>query len=81
MTFTEIQVAIAKYKPLTPATIYGHLRALKIKPLGVRQIPQNYPEDTADRVLIRLGIKQSSNGRTRRTHSCRVRRQLQKEAA
>jgi hypothetical protein len=57
MTVTQILLAIAPKKPMTRETLYTHLRALRIKPVSrVRQIPQLYPEDTADRVLKRLGF-------------------------
>ena len=60
MTITEILVRIAPHKQMSKETLYKHLHALKIKPLGkVRQSPQQYPDDTPQRVLKRLGIKWS----------------------
>ena len=56
MTITEIVEAIRPLKSLTREGLYPHLHALKIKPLGARQRPQRYPDDTAERVLIRLGF-------------------------
>jgi hypothetical protein len=41
--------------------IYAHFRALNIKSLGVAR-PARYPDDAADRILIRLGFKQPRNG-------------------
>lgn len=75
MTVTEIHKKVARFKPMARATLYNYLREMQIKPLGARQIPQRYPDDAADRVLLRLGFKQP-NGRRARS-----RRQLQKEAA
>ena len=56
MTITEIVEANRPLKSLTREGLYPHLRALKIKPLGARQRPQRYPEDAAERVLLRLGF-------------------------
>jgi len=62
MTVTQILVSIAPYKEMSHATLYKHLRELRIKPVGaVRQIPQQYPEDTPTRVLKRLGITPKRN--------------------
>lgn len=81
MTVSEILVAISPYKQMTRDTLYKHFRALKINPLGeVRQSPQHYPDDSAERVLVRLGFKQPLRQANRR-HRSRSRRQLQKEAA
>lgn len=66
MTITDILVKLAAQKPMTQPTLYAHLRALKIKPLGkVRQCPQHYPDDTADRVLNRLGFEKHNGPRKR----------------
>jgi hypothetical protein len=59
MTVTEILIAVARHKPMTPPTLYRHLRKLKLKPLGTRQCPQHYPEDSAERILKHLGFKSS----------------------
>jgi hypothetical protein len=57
MTVTQILVELAPHKPMTAKTLYGHINALKIEPIGnVRQCPQQYPDDTPKRVLKRLGI-------------------------
>ncbi len=61
MTITEIIVRIAPYKPISKETLYKHLRELKIKPIGARQSPQRYPDDSADLVLKRLGFKPKKN--------------------
>ena len=86
-----IQIMLEKLKPFKPMsreTLYANLRRLKIKPLGARQIPQRYPDDSADRILIRLGFNprrpkktfaQPLNGRSttparqRVTHNRKVR--------
>jgi hypothetical protein len=56
MTIREILAQIEPFKPITREGLYPHLKALRIRPIGVRQVPQRYPDDTADRVLKRLGF-------------------------
>jgi hypothetical protein len=55
-TTQEVFVQVAERKPMSYATLYKHLQALRIRPLGVRQSPQIYPANTANRILRRLGI-------------------------
>ena len=69
MTIREILHALDPVKPMTPNALYTHLRALKIKPVGVRQVPQQYPDDTLDRILSRLGGRRPITRRTRPRHS------------
>lgn len=57
MTITEILKSLEPARRMSRETLYTHLRALDIRPLGVRQSPQNYPDNTAARVLRRLGLK------------------------
>jgi len=56
MTIEQIISAVSEIKPMARRTLYKHLRALKIKPIGVRQKPQQYPEDAPEKILRRLGI-------------------------
>ena len=56
VTVEQVCQAVAKLKPVTRATLYRNFQALGIKPLGVRQIPQLYPPDTAQRILRRYGL-------------------------
>ena len=56
MTIKQILQAVKPHKPMTRVTLYTWLRKLKIKPLGERQSPQNYPDDTPDRILTKLGF-------------------------
>jgi hypothetical protein len=66
MTITQIIARLEPHKQMTQATLYAHLRRLKIKPLGrVRQCPQRYPDDTAKRILRELGITTKRNSRQR----------------
>jgi hypothetical protein len=41
----------------SPATFHRDRRALKIKPFGVRQKPQQYPGDTAERIVKARGYE------------------------
>jgi hypothetical protein len=78
MTVTQILLDVSEFRPMTRDTLYKHMRRLRIKPLGkVRQCPQHFPDDTAQRVLVLLGFKQPQ----RRTNGRSRRRQLQREAA
>ena len=61
MTVKQIIEAIEPHRKISRETVYVHLRRLRIKPLGVRQNPQNYPDNTPEKILKRLGI---ANGRT-----------------
>lgn len=56
MTVKEIRSRVGKYKRLSRAGLYNHIRALKLKPLGVAR-PAIYPDDAADKIIIRLGFK------------------------
>lgn len=66
MTVREILKEVDALKPMTRETLYIHIRKLKIKPLSkVRQIPVQYPGDTAHRILLRLGLVKNG-GKQRR---------------
>ena len=60
MTVQEILLAIRPLKPVSKASIHKYLNDLGIRPLGRRQRPQRYPEDSAKRILKDLGL---ANGR------------------
>ena len=56
MTVMEIRNRVrARGKSLSRQGLYFHLKALKVKSLGVAR-PANYPEDTAKKIIIRLGL-------------------------
>jgi hypothetical protein len=62
-TVKQILAELEPHKPMTPKTLYSHLGALAIKPVGkVRQCPQLYPGDTPKRILNRLGINPNKGG-------------------
>ena len=42
--------------PMSRASVYRDLVELGIKPLGIRQRPQRWPEDAADKIRARRGI-------------------------
>jgi len=57
MTVRQIHVALDKAgKSVSAATLYQYFRRFKIRPVGVRQLPQRYPEDTPNRILKELGL-------------------------
>jgi hypothetical protein len=56
MTVPEILERVCKQKRMTKSTLYSHFRRLKIRPIGVMQKPQRYPEDTPDKILVYLGF-------------------------
>lgn len=68
MTITQIITAVVPHQSMSVPTIYRHLRRLKIKPLGIRQSPQRYPDDAARRILKALGLpaRATRHGRNRR---------------
>lgn len=65
MTVEKILTEVRPLKPMSRETLYVCLRRFKIKPLGVRQRPQQYPEDTPSRILAKLGLVKP-NGKARR---------------
>lgn len=56
MTIPQILKAIQPKKKLSRARLYVHMDRLNIKPVGCRQIPAQYPDDTPHRILLRLGL-------------------------
>jgi hypothetical protein len=56
MTIKEIQRNVSKNgKKMSRAGIYKHIRALKLKPMGIAR-PAIYPDNSAEQILIRLGF-------------------------
>lgn len=60
MTITEIQKRVAAHRKLSRNSLYPYFEVLKIKPIGCRQRPQQYPDDSAARIIIHLGGRGSS---------------------
>lgn len=62
MTIQQILDRLEPHKPMTRVTLYVWLRRAKVKPVSrFRQNPQQYPNDTATRVLEVAGLKTSKN--------------------
>jgi hypothetical protein len=55
MTVQDILKALRPYKRVSKPQVYRYFRALDIEPLGARQRPQQYSEDTPLRIRIHLG--------------------------
>lgn len=55
MTLIEIGKSVGRFKRLSRTGIHFHLRALRIKRLGHAR-PVNYADDTADKIIARLGF-------------------------
>lgn len=55
MKINEIMEAVSTVKPCSRAQVYRHIAALKIEPIGARQRPQQYPANSAQRILEHLG--------------------------
>jgi len=55
MTVKEIRRELAPHKKVTLRQVQNYIRICGIRPLGIRQCPQNYPEDSAEIILRRLG--------------------------
>ncbi len=69
MTVPEILARVGEFKPVSRTQLYHYFKAVKIQPIGARQKPQRFPDDSADRILIHLGFK---NGTAKATHSVEI---------
>lgn len=56
MTIQEIRDELKPVKPLSRERLYFYFRKFKIRPVGIRQIPAQYPDDTPQRLLLRFGL-------------------------
>ena len=56
MTINQILQHVSTVKPVGRRQIYRYLQDCCIEPLGVQQRPQQYPGDSAARILARLGL-------------------------
>lgn len=75
MTLQQIKAEIAPLKVISRPQLYNHLTTLNIKPLGARQRPQNYPEDSAERIKQHLGlvpVRARNNGTAWKTPAARI---------
>jgi hypothetical protein len=63
MTVSQILTKVVPHRDMSVRTLYSHISALKVKPVGTaRQRPQQYPDDTPDRILKRLGLTPKKGG-------------------
>ena len=57
MTPSQILLALRKGgKRCSQPQLYRYFSMFGIKPAGIRQRPQIYPADTAERILVHLGF-------------------------
>lgn len=56
MTVREILNAVCQRKKLSRGQLYVYFGELGIKPVGRKQRPARYEDDTADKVLQHLGL-------------------------
>jgi hypothetical protein len=59
----NILAAVREHKPCSRRQLLRYLQDLKIKPVGIRQRPQLYAEDTPQLVLAHLGLIDEPDGR------------------
>lgn len=59
MTIDEIHSQIARVKPVSRRHAQRFLKQLNISPIGARQRPQHYPENSAQLILQHLGFATS----------------------
>ena len=57
MTIEQIKSRMTAVKPVDIRTVKRYLRSLNIKQLGIRQRPQNYPDNTPALILSALGFE------------------------
>jgi hypothetical protein len=56
MTAIEIQKRITPYKDVSLRQVHRYLKRFKIRRFGVRQNPDQFPDDSAEIILRRLGL-------------------------
>jgi len=56
MTIPQILENVSAVKPCSRVQLYTYLRGADIQPVGARQRPQNYPDDSVIRILKHLGL-------------------------
>lgn len=63
MTITEILDSVSAEKPMSRPTLYRWLKVCRIRPVGRRQLPQQYPDTTPETILKKLGLNgKAGNG-------------------
>ena len=61
-TVEAILAEIHEYKTCSKQQLYRYFAAFHIEPIGARQRPQLYPNDTAQRILAKFGIAPEDPG-------------------
>lgn len=56
VTITDIQRELEPYKKVTDRQLRRYIDTFKIKPLGKRQRPQQYPDNAGKRIVKALGL-------------------------
>ena len=56
MTIEEIHKEVSAVKPVSRRQVLRYMKAAFIQPIGCRQRPQPYPDDTAERIKKLLGL-------------------------
>jgi hypothetical protein len=56
MTVTELQKNLRPFKKVTVKQVRIYIKECRIQHLGVRQRPQQYPDDSAEIILRHLGL-------------------------
>ena len=60
MTIPEIHNRVSAVKPVSQRQLQRYLAQLNIKPSGIRQRPQQYPETAPQSILAALGLSYGS---------------------
>lgn len=56
-TVLQIVEELKPYKPVTYRQVHRYLKRFKIQRCGVRQNPDLFPDESADKILNKLGLK------------------------
>lgn len=75
MTVQEIHRLVCRHKPVSRNQLYVYFKACSIKPIGARQTPQRYPEDSADKIIEYLGFPKVVSLRTLKAVRKKARRE------
>jgi hypothetical protein len=58
ITLADITKQVCAIKPVSRRQVLRYMRTCKIRPAGeLRQKPEHYPADSAERILERLGLR------------------------
>ena len=63
MTITQIHAEVSRARQVTLRQLWRWVKITGIKPLGIRQRPQQYPDDAADTILRALGLSPQPSAR------------------